>query len=487
MNGTSALLHLVRASLKHYSTSAFSSVLMFDSEKMVDVASRKPESAVAVLIDPNNRELEIWPGKNEVSKEEEIKMKSGEINSEEYKSWKKKQGFTLFEDLVDQQYTALELIMEHHKHLAGQNGINLKLRARKHLEGWDFKELATGYDPCPRVATLQALGYGWVDFVRSIGAVTLFGRGFGDIIRPFQFDGMCPQWRTLPSHKYHLAASMFDLNKIMEIFGCSAAGPLEPVEGLLWHSPDRLFARCYCQGQNIRQTLTRVLRSHHDPVQVFYPKRSRLILKAERPDGLCNSGAIIFGHNVSWPYRWRERLTKDVNVEEEDLEEGPPLVIIHEPKALNAPLESIWESTSSDVGPSATSESTHKNKSETEDMSHSLHSAYTTITTPVESTRSPADKPATGTQEYMDNDLRWVEQDQFTVVTPTTIDNRVRRETSKNSTKLEHYTVLDRHSVPPPRKASSQKDVSAQRITSGQKTFAVEQSPRMLRREKRRI
>lgn len=99
--------------------------------------------------------------------------------------------------------------MDHHRHVAGHNGVNVKVRVRKHLEGWDFVELATDHDPHPPVATLQALGYGWVDFIHSIEAVTLFGRGFGDLIRPVEFEGMCPSRRSLPTQKYYLSASVF--------------------------------------------------------------------------------------------------------------------------------------------------------------------------------------------------------------------------------------------------------------------------------------
>ncbi|OXV07933.1 hypothetical protein Egran_04303 [Elaphomyces granulatus] len=205
VNGISALLHLVRASLEHYRTDDFSSSFLFDPSKMTDAAEHKPNSAHKVLIDDNNKQLEIYPGKSERFEEDEAKQKEAEGS----RTWKKKRGYYLFEDLVEQHYNILEQIMDHHSHMAGRNGVNLKVRVRKYLEGWDFVELATDHDPCPRIATLQALGYGWVDFIRSIGAVTLFGRGFGDIIRPIEFDGMCPNWRSLPTRKYYLAANLF--------------------------------------------------------------------------------------------------------------------------------------------------------------------------------------------------------------------------------------------------------------------------------------
>ncbi|KAH6869157.1 hypothetical protein B0T10DRAFT_418901 [Thelonectria olida] len=291
-NGTSALLHLVRTSLDHYSKDDFSDSFLFDPSRMKDPSEHKPNSASRILSNLNNRELVIYPGRSE-------------------------RGYYLFEDLVEQHYSILEQIMDHHRNVAGQNGVNLKLRVRKHLEGWDFVELATDHDPCPRVATLQALGYGWVDFIRSIGAITLFGCGFGDIIRPIAFDGMCPGWKTLPTQKYYLAASVFDLNNIMTKFGKGQADPLQPVHGLLWHCPGDVVAPCQCQAHGARQTIRGVFRRHHDPVQVFHPKKSGLVLHIRRPQELDDGGAVVFGHNFAWRYRWKEG-------GEEDVEAGHP-------------------------------------------------------------------------------------------------------------------------------------------------------------------
>ncbi|KAJ5272482.1 hypothetical protein N7478_007607 [Penicillium angulare] len=222
VNGISALLHLVRASLRHYSKDDFSSAFLFDFEKMMNSNELKPNSAIKVLLHEGNKELEIYPGKSERSEEEEIS--SPKNNTGYSKTQKKKRGYYLFEDLVEQHFTILEQIIEYHAHKAGENGVNLKLRVRKHLEGWDFVELATDHDPRPRVATLEAMGWGWVDFIRSIGAVTLFGRDFGEIIQPVDFDGMCPSWKKLPTQKYYLAASVREMKDIMEKHGKGCNG-----------------------------------------------------------------------------------------------------------------------------------------------------------------------------------------------------------------------------------------------------------------------
>jgi hypothetical protein len=77
VNGISALLHLVRASLKHYSTDDFSFAFQFDSSKMHDTTEHKPNSAHKVLANDNNKELEIYPGRSERFEEVEAKQKGG--------------------------------------------------------------------------------------------------------------------------------------------------------------------------------------------------------------------------------------------------------------------------------------------------------------------------------------------------------------------------------------------------------------------------
>ena len=295
VNGTSALLHLVRAWLEFSSKDDFATHFLFDPSKMNNSVDHKPNSAVSVLTNEENMRLAIYPGKNEVFEEEETNQNGDEV--EESRALKRKKGYFLFGDLVEQYYNILEQIVRHQEHVAGQNGQMIKVRVRKHLEGWDFFELATGRDPRPRVATLNALGYGWVDLIRSIGAVTLLGRGFSDIIRPIRFDGLCPKWNSLPPDMYYLAASVYDLKNIMTIFGNEWASPPETVHGLVWHCPGKIVAPCRCQSYGW-SGLQKVFKHHHDPVQVFYPRNWHQYLRLGGPDRLADAGAVVFGHNV---------------------------------------------------------------------------------------------------------------------------------------------------------------------------------------------
>jgi serine/threonine protein kinase len=393
VNGTSALLHLVRASLEHYSKDEFSSSFLFDPGALLALAEHKPNSAAKVLSNDDNKELKLYRDKNKKFEEEEEEAKqtgsdTGDSNTRSKKK-KKKRSFYLFENLVEQHYNVLEQIIDHQKRAAGHNGVNIKLRARKNLEGWDFHELATDQDPSPRVATLQALGYGWVDFIRSIGAVTLFGRGFGEIIRPVEFDGMCPLWRSLPTQKYYLAASVFDLKNIMTKFGNKHSDPPKLVQDLLWHCPGEIIAKCRCQGRGARQVVSRAFNRHHDPVQVFYPKRSRLLLPMliQGPAVLEDKGAVVFGHSVTWGYRWRESPK-----EEDDLEEGDAYPPLQSPQHSSgtASLGAISGLFARRTGAQPTSSSSSSRETKAVLMTQSSISPVSTQSTPVESFASSA-------------------------------------------------------------------------------------------------
>lgn len=305
VSGTSALLHLVRASLHHRSRNKFSAAFRWRQGDM-----NESESAVDVLINEENRELELYADKPTVSEEDEVRREDVD-DAKGAKSKKRKWDYYTFQDLVEQHYHYLDQIMDYQARAEGRDGIELRVDFRTRLEGWDFVELATATSTqiSPRVATLQAFGWGWVDFVRSIGAVALFGCGFGELIRPEVFEGMCPNWQSLPKNKYYLAAGGLDLESVK----------LDPGR-LVWHSPAEPVAPCQCQGRSALKS-TFGSSGHHDPVQVFYPKRSRHVLPINRPVTIHSGGAYVFGHNVTWRYRWKAG--KDEGGEDLEVEGDP--------------------------------------------------------------------------------------------------------------------------------------------------------------------
>ena len=305
VNGTSALLHIVRASLHHSEKDDFSSSFIFDKTKMNNLEEcdrYKTNTATKVLTDNSNRQLCIYLDR--VMQRQEMTTDNGRSTNIQT------QGYFMFGDLVDQHLSALEQIIDHHEHRAGRDGIKLKRRLRTHLEGWDFVDLATDDDPAPRVATIPTLGHGWVDFIRSIGAITLFGRGFGDLMQPAvaATAGLCPRWRCLPTQGYLLAASVTDLKRIMERYGEPHSVPRELVHKIEWHSPADTCVPCPCQLPAPRQSSEAC---HVDPVQVLLPRSTTSESRRRAQDRTAGAApefapeaAVVFGYNAAMGFRW---------------------------------------------------------------------------------------------------------------------------------------------------------------------------------------
>jgi hypothetical protein len=114
VNGTSALLHLLRASLESDIAGQLKPVMLFKREEMEEASeSHTADSAFSVLLNAKNKELKIYPVKN---------------------------GYQCLEDRVEQFWDILEKIIDYQMRVTGQH--DLGLRKYMYLEGWDFMHLA---------------------------------------------------------------------------------------------------------------------------------------------------------------------------------------------------------------------------------------------------------------------------------------------------------------------------------------------------------
>ena len=295
VRGISALLHLLRASLKHYETDAFSKHLLSKLSDILEPPTGSPENySIDVLLDDHNRMLPIYSGKNEVQLEDD----ESTTLQDPCRAPKIKRTYYRVEDRVEELYEILERLIDYQIKATGQAGIKMKAHARRRLEGWDFKDLASGEDPIyPHVTTLHALGKGWVDFVRSIQAITLFGSGFGDIIRP-STDIACCYWRRVPRDRFYLAVRVLDLQQIMETHGDPAGNPMKICDGVLWYNSNAAFDACEClESHNSK---------HSDFVQTLWPISSRRVLPRREKLVLPTEGAVIFGHNINFKWKWED-------------------------------------------------------------------------------------------------------------------------------------------------------------------------------------
>ena len=302
VNGTTALLHLVRASLKHSKSSKVKQVFLFEQMKDSDTP-HTADSAMDVLLLQENRNQPIYPGKIESWEEP---GDSGLVDPVS----RSKTTFVRLEDRVEHFYHILEKMVEYQIKIESRSGFDMKLRLRKYLEGWEFRELAMRRDPInPIVKTLPTIAKGWVDFTRDIHAITLFGRGFGDVIRPEKPDTVCQAWSQVPPDGHYLAASVADLKDIMDLDDNATRKLLPNVlrisNTMVWHAPGGLFEPCDCRNAQAHQAA-----KHSDVVQVLFPAKLKSKLQSQTTSVRLEDnlgGAVIFGHSSEFKWWWKDK------------------------------------------------------------------------------------------------------------------------------------------------------------------------------------
>lgn len=272
VDGASTLLHLVRASLRDNEADAQDSFL---SPSLAEAPEtfREKASSVWVLSNMSNRKLPLYAQMADT--DSPISDKAGNDS---------------FQDRVNQIYYILEQIFDH------QLQINVDLASTfrpepspQRLEGFDFMDIATDEDQFwSRGALLEtSANIGWTALIRSVHAITLFGRGFGQLIRPA--DGVCPAWAEVPKGKDLLASCVSHISSIIRRKGNMEIRPWRLVEDVFWHHPDKAFEKCSRPVKNpdICCDRTQVLVSTAE-VHLYGSS-------LQSPPGLETHGGVIFG------------------------------------------------------------------------------------------------------------------------------------------------------------------------------------------------
>lgn len=299
VDGVSALLHLVRASLRNDIHDSFRHLFLFKQEnlKEADSACTGKAAAIAVLTNTLNQNLKLYQKPEDIYEEETVQK---EGNSE--KVDKTKRSFFCLKDRVDQIYHLLEQIIAHQSQVNSEDGVGFRMKytPRRQLEGFDFMDIASDEDPFwPRVTTLRATGAGWVDFARALHAITLFGEGFGELIKAHDESQLCSSWSEVPKGMDFLAVCNSDLGEILRKRGNNRGTIWRLVDDIYWHQPGQSFALCQCAE-------TKSSKICCDRVQVLLPARFPRLWSRKfcSPPELPSSGAVIFGHSWKFPLLW---------------------------------------------------------------------------------------------------------------------------------------------------------------------------------------
>ncbi|KAF3760747.1 hypothetical protein M406DRAFT_324476 [Cryphonectria parasitica EP155] len=141
------------------------------------------------------------------------------------------------------------------------------------------------------------MGPGWVDLIRALGAITLFGTGFGDLIRPSSDrESGCPSCLfnfSAPKNQEYLAVCSTELNTMLEKRGFQHKTRLSTLsEGLYWGERGDTFQHCQCsQHSTMKQ----------DRIQVLLRDGPAWSTKGlTTPTSLPERGAVLFGHSGPW-------------------------------------------------------------------------------------------------------------------------------------------------------------------------------------------
>ncbi|PYH84660.1 hypothetical protein BO82DRAFT_304150 [Aspergillus uvarum CBS 121591] len=271
VNGASALLHLVRASMyEDRREGALEPTRRLHEDQLHE--AKQPyqwDSAFQLLVHPINRKINISG-----SGEDPITFQN---RAENY--------FTLLEQAID-----IRLRATNRHNPAG-------IQPRSLLDGWDIRDLIRENDRIHlRHTVLPYEGRSWVDLTRSIYAVTLFGRGFGDIIQPANWSQPFARWDTVPTGRFYLTASARDIKSIAELNGNPDSNPVRLTRDLLWCSTKA------SNTQHSHDVRGRLKSTEHVDMLVPVAMSNEAQDMTVAPD--WDVGAMVFGFNPDDAWYW---------------------------------------------------------------------------------------------------------------------------------------------------------------------------------------
>ena len=286
-DGASALLHLVRASIdRDRDEPAYRSKWRFDGKLEGDASGGNDTtmSAIDILGNFNNLNRELYL--DDVRPNE-----SGHLVEAYYR----------FRDRVQEILYDIQILVDYQGQVAAQDGYWIRRSGKfllRSVMGFDFWDVAKPGGPIQqRAHSLQTGGHGWVDYIRSIKATTIFGQNFGELLQADNPTLLCPSWKTVPTGMDYMGSSIVTLKRLQRAKDRSHLGPGEITSEIIWSSRCELFSQCKCVSLQVEDTAL-----HLDPVQLLLPRRQNLLLDVPKTrvsinlERLKDNGAVIFGH-----------------------------------------------------------------------------------------------------------------------------------------------------------------------------------------------
>jgi hypothetical protein len=287
IDGASALLHLVRISLHLDETDPESTYdWVFDWNQLKDVwpSSSSRIAAKKTLTNWSNLALPVY-----------VKGESRSATGVATRT------YSTFEERVSKILHQLEILIDLQEHVGSQEGIQTlqTLDRRKYISGFDVLDLLVPYGRIgTRTARFDSWGDGWIDLLPTIGVVTIFGKGFGELIRSNNAHTICPEWRIVPRGEDYLTSTVSTLKLLSERL--ERRWPNREIGDLTskicWKSTCQPFKVCGCLND-----INAGMHKHSDPVQFMVSKstkrpwKSKILIPVD-VTSLDPKGAIIFAN-----------------------------------------------------------------------------------------------------------------------------------------------------------------------------------------------
>ncbi|KAI0439762.1 hypothetical protein F4803DRAFT_25474 [Xylaria telfairii] len=229
LDGATALLHLVRTSIVDDQEDGLIDNLIdgrtVNDSIQLDNNSDIRRRAMKTLLNNENALLKLY----EVSPKEEIKIESKTVcevpntpktTTEEIDSQRK--SWVRFKHRVTAIWWMLDQAINYSTDNTALKAKIKILEGKKVLEGYDFMDFALCGTSQAKLRSISPMSHseGWLEAVRDLPAVTLFGRGFGDVIKHKVSTNaahyMCSDWRDVPKGCGYLAMSSATLERVLE-------------------------------------------------------------------------------------------------------------------------------------------------------------------------------------------------------------------------------------------------------------------------------
>ncbi|KAF7538748.1 hypothetical protein G7054_g2676 [Neopestalotiopsis clavispora] len=289
VDGASALLHLVRATVPANKDAfrpedadhAFRQQYKFQWKEARDPGSTPSSNAsVSILMNQGNREQILFHEMTEAESKEYYQAMREPAKGGQVVDRLDQEKSETFEQRVDKISCFLDLAFQN------EENRNETRKSYASLEGFEFREIAAATVKASRCSTkLPSEGGASIQLCRQLNAVTLFGEGFGDLIKPIlaKDDDLCKNWKIVPHDKGYICVQMSYLQQILNT--TKERHRLWDYVKSLWNQPEFSFRKkCAC-GKEDPCNYAQMLQGPDQFVGV----------KGDTVDKASIDGAMIFG------------------------------------------------------------------------------------------------------------------------------------------------------------------------------------------------